>query len=199
MAQAHGTKEALWEFAWQLLLRAKNDRKHPFRTPVFCTVSPTLHPRSRTLVLRNVLRDEARLWCYTDRRSQKAVDISTNPKVAWTFWSPKQQLQVNVAGTAAWLNEGRANQFFKSMPKHGRKAYATLSAPGSPQQELTSGLPDNWEDIDIEATKYAAAYFGVLVTQMERLEVLQLSRSGHQRLLGTRGHGGNWTLDWLTP
>ena len=199
MSTIINAKKALWEDAWQLLIRGKADRKHPFHTPIFCTVSPTLHPRSRTLVLRNVLRPQAELWCYTDRRSQKATDIAQNPAVAWTFWAPKPQIQINVAGQAHWLEQDKAREIFSSMPQYSRKAYATLSPPGKSQPLPEDGLPANWEDRNLAETNYAADNFGVLITSMERVEVLKLSRDGHLRLLGTRIDNQNWKLDWLIP
>lgn len=199
MKAANSTKEALWEDAWRLILRGKVDRKHPFHTPVFATVSPTLHPRSRTLVLRNVVRDKAEFWCYTDRRSQKAEDIAHNPAVAWTFWAPKPQIQINVSGKAHWLETEQAHKLFSSMPQHSRKAYATLSPPGKVQAEPEDGLPEDWQDRELSATDYAADNFGVLVTAADRIEILKLSRAGHLRLLGTRIDGQNWNLHWLIP
>ena len=199
MNSKNNTKDSLWETAWQLLKRGKADRKHPFYTPVFCTLSPTLHPRSRTLVLRNVIRPQAELWCYTDRRSQKALDVTQNPTVAWTFWAPKPQIQVNVSGSTRWLAEPQAQDLFLSMPQHSRKAYATLSAPGHPQEVPDSGLPENWEDRSLTETNYAAKNFGVLITEMSSMEVLKLSRDGHQRLLGTMQSNKDWHLDWLIP
>ncbi len=199
MVKRHRTKELLWDYAWQLLVRSKNDRKHPFHTPVLSTVSPIMHPRSRTLVLRNVLPDTGQLWFYTDRRSQKATDLERTPLVSWTFWSPKQQIQVNIAGKTTWLAKDAADQLFINLPKHSRKAYATLTPPGKPQEEATDGLPPDWEAISLEETSYAADYFGVVVTTITHMEVLQLSRDGHQRLLGRRTSENDWDLQWLIP
>lgn len=192
-------KEALWETSWNLLKRGKVDPKHPFSTPVLCTLTPTLHPRSRTLVLRKVLRPEAQLWCYTDRRSQKAQDIAAHPAVSWTFWAPKPKIQLNVFGQAHWLATEKAQAIFRSLPQHSRKAYATLSAPGHPQQLPSDGLPENWDSRDLQQTNYAAANFGVMVTQIESMEILQLSREGHLRLRATRDLAQTWQLQWLVP
>lgn len=199
MSAQNTPKSTLWEAAWQLLKRGKADRKHPFYTPIFCTVSPTLHPRSRTIVLRNVLRRQAQLWCYTDLRSQKAKDVAHNPSVSWTFWAPKPQIQINVSGVAYWLEADKAGQLFQNMPQHSRKAYATLSPPGQPQAIPEDGLPNDWDSRELLQTNYAAENFGVLITTMKNMEVLKLSRDGHQRLLGTKKHEQSWKLDWLIP
>jgi len=125
--------------------------------------------------------------------------MAKNPRVAWTFWAPKPQIQVNVSGSARWLAEQPAKELLLTKPQHSRKAYATLSAPGHPQTTADSGLPENWDDRSLAETNYAAKNFGVLVTDMSSMEILKLSRDGHQRLLGTIDSAKEWHLDWLIP
>lgn len=194
------TLNDLWESAWNLLLRGQSDPKSAFTTPVVATVSPDGNPHSRTLVLRKVLKEKGELWCYTDRRSQKAIDISEGSGVmSWTFWDPKKKVQVNARGPTTWLNEAAAQRRFQQLPKHSRKAYATLAAPGSQQADYSNGLPEDWEKLAGDATEYAAEYFGILCTTLVRVEILHLRREGHQRMLAKRSEDGVWQLCWLVP
>lgn len=195
MNQPFDDLSGLFEAAWSLLLRGKSDRKHPYAFPVLATTSPSSHPRSRTLVLRNALKDSAELWCYTDLRSGKAVDSAA---ASWTFWSPRARIQVNASGPTDWLGAARTDDIFQSIPKHSRKAYATIYPPGSATESLTDGLPRNWEDLTAEETNYAAANFGVLVTTIQEMDILQLHRDGHRRMRATRT-GGEWVFTWLIP
>lgn len=189
----------LFDAAWSLLLRGKNDRKHPYAFPVFATSSTASHPRSRTLVLRNARKDNAELWCYTDRRSHKAAGLGAGGGPAsWTFWSPRARLQVNAAGPTNWLDAEATGQIFASLPKHSRKAYATLHPPGTPAGTLTDGLPPDWNDRPLAATDYAGNNFGVLVTRIGTMDILQLHRNGHRRMRAARTDG-QWTLSWLVP
>lgn len=189
----------LFEAAWSLLLRGKSDRKHPYAFPVFATTSPAAHPRSRTLVLRNALKDSAQLWCYTDRRSRKAEDLASEKgQAGWTFWSPRARIQVSASGPTDWLGTARTEAIYQSLPKHSRKAYATLSPPGTATDSLTDGLPTNWEDLPLEETDYASANFGILVTTIEEMDILQLHRDGHRRMRATR-NGNDWSFTWLIP
>lgn len=199
MTTAKVTKDTFWDQAWEALLRGKADRKHPYHTPVFSTLSPTLHPRSRTLVLRKVLRATGELWCYTDRRSRKAADIAEHPGVSWTFWNPRQQLQINASGTATWLAASESEQIFHQLPHHSRKAYATLAPPGQPQAAPTDGLPPNWSKRSLAATDYAAENFGVLVTHLQAIDILRLDRQGHLRLSARRQNDASWLLEWIIP
>lgn len=191
----------LWERAWDHLIRGQHDRKHPFNLAVTATVSPTLHPRPRTLVLRKALKNEAELWCYTDRRSSKAIDLAQGPGVmAWTFWSPQTRLQLTASGPTDWLNDSRTREIFNSLPKHSRKAYATTLAPGTSVDLYTSGLPANWDDLKPEETDFAVKNFGILVTSLRTVDILELHRDGHRRMRATRSYvDEEWNFSWLIP
>jgi len=194
------TSENLWLKSWELLKRGAVDKVHDFNLGVLCSLTPTLHPRSRTLVLRKVMEEEGELWCYTDRRSAKALSINAGRNaICWTFWSPRHHLQVTASGNAHWLEERESRTIFASLPKHSRKAYATIAPPGSPSIQPTDGLPDDWEQRDLSATDYAAVNFGVLITQLTEVEVLHLSREGNQRLQASREGSEPWRLEWLVP
>lgn len=192
--------EKLWEKAWRLLEQAQKDSKHAFATPVIATVSPSGTPRSRTVILRKADKHNKQLWCYTDRRSIKAQHIAAgNEVLSWTFWAPDQQLQFNCEGKTTWLPEEEAQEIFSTLPKHSRKAYATLAPPGSAQAEASDGLPKDWSARSLDETDETKAFFGVLVTHLIRAEVLQLDRQGHQRLIAQRTSREDWRFGWLVP
>lgn len=189
-----------WHNAWELLKQATENGKHPFSTPVIATSDHQNRPFTRTVVLRKVLPTAGELWCYTDRRSAKAKHLAEgSPYVSWTFWSPDQQLQINCSGPAHWLPEDEAKAVFTALPRHSRKAYASLAAPGTPQATASDGLPDDWTDRSVEQTDYAANNFGILSTKVTRSEVLQLRREGHRRLLAIRNENDVWQFSWVVP
>jgi len=190
----------LWEGAWSLLLRGQSDPKSAFATPVVATVSPDGVPHSRTLVLRKALKEKGELWCYTDRRSQKAIDLSEGSEImSWTFWDPKKKIQVNAIGTTRWLDKEICDERFRQLPKHSRKSYASLLAPGRVVKEYTDGLPENWQQRDLSETDYAKENFGILSTRIEQMIILQLRREGHRRMLAERIKDSKWQFIWLIP
>ena len=192
--------QVLHDAAWSLLLRGQADGKHAYATPVVATVGADGTPHSRTLVLRKAIRDTGELWCYTDRRSQKARDLADNPLMAWTFWDKRHRIQVNAVGPTRWLPEAEARARFAALPKHSRKSYATLSAPGTPETDYTDGLPTDWAERPVDETDYAAEHFGVLVTTITRMDILRLRREGHERLRAVRAEGNqSFNLSWLVP
>lgn len=191
---------SIWEDAWRLILRGTADSKHPYATPALGTTDPLHGPRLRTVVLRKADQTSGWLRCYTDRRSIKAQQLgSSNQQAAWLFWDPRSRIQFSCSGTTHWMDEETTQSIFRSLPKHSRKAYATVAPPGSIAREVTDGLPTDWENYDQEQTQYASENFGVLITRIEWAEVLQLQRSGHRRLRADRKDGDEWTLQWLVP
>jgi pyridoxine/pyridoxamine 5'-phosphate oxidase len=192
--------EKLWKKGWELLKRGVVDKRHDYNLAVLCSVNAALHPRSRTLVLRKALEDKGELWCYTDKRSEKAKAVTAGrDTLSWTFWSPRHKIQFSGSGKSHWLGAEESQQLFASLPRHSRKAYATLSAPGSPATDRTNGLPTDWEERSLAATDYAADNFGVLITHLTEVEILFLSRDGHQRLSAKRLPFRTWELQWLVP
>ncbi|MEL7163444.1 MAG: hypothetical protein AAFN92_21985 [Bacteroidota bacterium] len=189
----------LWETAWKLLHRGQADPKHAYRSPVVGTLSPTLHPRTRTLILRKAQPSTGELWCYTDRRSGKAADLAVHPRMSWTFWDPRQRIQFSGSGLTRWLPLRETDERFRQLPKHSRKAYATLAAPGTPLAEAGDGLPADWSQLSEAETDFARDNFGILVTWLDRVEILRLAKTGQRRLLATREAEAEWQLGWVVP
>lgn len=189
-----------WNNAWEQLQQAAEKGKHPFSTPVIATSDHQNRPFTRTVVLRKAFPAAGELWCYTDRRSAKAKHLAEGSSfVSWTFWSPGQQLQINCSGPARWQPEDEAKAVFAGLPRHSRRAYATLAAPGTEQTTASDGLPNDWTDRSVEQTDYAAENFGILCTKVTRMEVLQLRREGHRRLLAIRDENDAWQFSWVVP
>ncbi|NJB85634.1 hypothetical protein GGR26_001379 [Lewinella marina] len=182
-----------------MLRRGAGASAHPFALPTLCTVGPTCVPRPRKVVLRAVNSDTTMLRTYTDRRSVKATHLKEGSEASYVFWDPNQQLQLMTGGPTSWASEEEADAVFAGLPKHGRKAYATEAAPGTPLPSPGSGLPPDWEERDKEATDFARDHFGILVTTLRWADVLHLDRGGNTRMAGTRPLNGDWTWEWVVP
>lgn len=196
----YASPEELWQTAWQLLLRANNDRKHAFRTAAVSSLRPDGTPNARTVVMRKADREAGTLRLYTDLRSDKMTDLDENSQFHWLLWDPKKQLQFGASGPVQRLDRKRELELFHQIPKHGRKAYATTKGPGKTLGKNTDGLPPNWEELGEAETDYAAANFCVLETVLERAEVLSLDRDqGHRRIRATKDSTGRWVPEWIVP
>lgn len=193
--------DTLWDLAWQQLVRANNDRKHPFRVAVISTVDQNGFPRARNVVMRKANRQEGSLLLYTDLRSRKIKEWQHSGTLHWLFWNPKSQLQVGARGTVERVDRAQELALFHQLPKHGRKSYATMQAPAAVGPTTPDGLPEDWPEMTIESTDYAADNFGVFKTNMLTFDILQLSRNeGHRRIAAERATvAEDWSLSRITP
>ena len=171
---------------------------HPFGLVYTASVGGQGVPRQRTVVLRSADRQLAELRTYTDRRSIKARELERNPLLSYLFWDPDTRIQFSGHGPSRWLPRDEARGVFHQLPKHARKAYATEQPPSTPLVRAGDGLPDDWPRRSEQETDYAAANFGVLITQIQYADVLRLDRDHNLRLSASRSQG-QWSLRWVVP
>ncbi|MEO1171915.1 MAG: pyridoxamine 5'-phosphate oxidase family protein [Myxococcota bacterium] len=126
----------LREQIWAKLLRAKADRRSPWRTPVVATVG-TEGPSARTVVLREV---EPNALCFhTDARSEKINELGSNQRVTWVFWDPKGNVQLR-ARTVATLHRDD-DVAARAWSAQGPGAQALFDLPGQPGAPLGDLTP----------------------------------------------------------
>ena len=123
----------LLDGVWTHLTRGKADRRHPARHPVLATVGAD-GPDLRTLVLRAVDRDAARLEFHTDTASPKVAQIEADPRIAAHVWVPNARLQIRARGSARI--EAGDDALFASLPPEARANY-TGPIPGTPLADVT--------------------------------------------------------------
>lgn len=165
---------AMFEMAWQALAAAVVDPNSPFRWPVVATVGLN-GPSARLMVLRSVDRKARTLSFYTDRRAKKVGEVIADPRVAITGYDPEARLQLRFYGMGNLRTGSAVADRWHAIGDSGRRAYATIQAPGSRLDAAGSGLPGEIAHADGEAN---FAVFEVTVTQFEWLE---LASSGHRR------------------
>ena len=188
----------VWERTKQLVREAAAGDSHPFAVPALCSSSPDGHPRPRKVVLRAADEAVTTLRCYTDRRSVKARHLAAGSEFSYLFWDDESRIQFACGGPSRWADEAEADRVFNDLPRHGRKAYATRHAPGTPLPGPESDLPAGWDDFSPEQTDYARKHFGILITELRWGDLLQLHRDGNLRQRGSRA-GRDWTWEWVTP
>ena len=199
------TQQEFWDKAWTLLRRGTVDKRHGFNTGTLSTlyhggaVAGAAIPKSRTVVLREVDARLGTMTCFTDRRSRKVAQLRGVPYASWCFWDLRSKLQITGYGTVTMDTGEAARRRLLALPKHSRRAYATLSAPGSSLGAAQSGLPADWDSLELEQTDYAADNFTILTTTLLEMDILELGRS-HRRLNAARPTGSDdWALNWVVP
>ncbi|MEM6531726.1 MAG: pyridoxamine 5'-phosphate oxidase family protein [Myxococcota bacterium] len=132
--------DVLYDQLWAKLVRAKADRRSPWRTPVVATVSDE-GPEARIVVLRRVEIGEA-LSFHTDARSAKYPQLERNPRITWVFWDPRGNVQLR-ATTVATVHRGDAiaQRAWDTQSPPAQELFAQPGRPGAPFGDSTQ-IPD---------------------------------------------------------
>jgi len=162
-------------------------RGHPFRYFTLATVDVLNQPQSRTVVLREVNKD-LELFFFTDKRSQKIIQLQTNAKVSALFYHPRKLVQVQLTGSAALVQEeDYINSFWSTVTEASKKDYTTSKAPGSTIQrpEEVTYLEENH-------------HFSVIKIVPESIAYLRLKKPNHIRVKYTKVDA-QWKHEFLVP
>ncbi len=165
-------------------IRAKYQKKHPFRYFVLTTTEESGSPRARTVVLRHFDPQEMTLTIYTDQRSQKVKALTQHKEACMLFYDPKKLWQIQVM--TRLIQQSGDSKIFQSLPPPAQKDYTTQQAPGS-----VIANPD--------AVTYLNGqhFFMALTFKILSIESLKLKRPNHVRSLFELQN--KWAGSYLNP
>ncbi len=151
-------------------------------------------PRLRTVVLRRVDRAAGTAGFNTDLRSPKIAEMRAEPRAALLGYDMEAGFQVRLEGSVR-LSPQDGAAWAAALPRsricyrHAWAPGAELARPeeGDPTEEMTAP-----EDADSGLPNFCAVDL-----QIERLEALDLSATGHRRALFLASEG--WAGRWLAP
>jgi hypothetical protein len=187
--------------AWTLLVDGSRNPKDAFYTGTLGTLS-TSGPSLRTVVLRQADPQQRSTVCYSDVRAGKVAEIRGNSAVSWLFWDDARKVQLRLTGRATvHTDDALADGHWQSTSPSNRRSYLAGPAPGSVQPFPTSGLPEGLDTREPTEEESAAGrpYFAVIITQVERLEWLWLTRGGHRRAVFRYAGTEISEAAWLVP
>lgn len=187
----------IWDYTQKQLIRAVNDRKHPFRLPVIGTIG-SQEANLRIVVLRKVLVNPFTLICYTDVRSMKIQELQQNDRLSWHFWNNRQQIQIKASGKVQIeQNTEHTESIWKNMHIGAKASYLTLSAPGSVSDQPKSDLPSDFSEENIN--QFTSENFCIIHCSVDKVEWLQLNRMEHRRAKFELDKNGEWKSHWMIP
>lgn len=179
------------------LTEAVETRKHAFRLMVIGTIGAGA-ANLRTVVLRGFQTDHFMLTFYTDIRSKKIKELQKNPHLTCLFWNPEEQIQLKIIGEIQIeQNTAHTKSVWKKMHIGAKKAYLTLSAPGTIQGNPSNNLPENL--LKMEEGLLNDQHFCIVHCEIKEMEWLQLARSGHVRARFQKDQAQKWKGHWLVP
>ncbi len=178
------------EALYKDLERATADGKHPFRFCYLATTNIDQFPAQRTVVLRRVL-PSGKLLIFTDYRSPKIQEIKQQNQVAILFYHPRRQVQIRFQAIAKIHHQDSlCLTEWNKLGDHGKNDYQTTLPPGT-------DLPD-YEMDDYHNSEFGSDFFSIISLTPVNMEVLQLSRMGHERMAGAF-ENGEWTGRRVMP
>lgn len=195
------TLDELLTTIWKLLDEAQSTPSSPFRTAVIATTTGNASGL-RTVVLRDFNAQTPSLFCHTDRRSAKSLQIAARPHTEWLFHDPDRQLQIRLAGPAQVHTRGeQVRKLWQAVPLRARLGYLVETAPGSLSRKRTTGLPAGVLERYPSAQESEAGFdnFAVIECHIEFVDWLQLGTFGHTRAQFWRQHDSTWKSAWVVP
>jgi pyridoxamine 5'-phosphate oxidase len=168
---------------WILLKTACTERNHGWRLPVLATQAGK-SMRQRTIVLRDVIPHDRRLFFHTDLRSPKVAQIRMNPDASLLFYDHASAVQLQVSGhVSVDTDSPQADRLWEISPPESLRSYLAPQPPGTPADDPDDNLPESVrgripERSEIERGR---CHFAVLIYTVSDIEWLQLDRDGNRR------------------
>lgn len=185
MSDSTITKEEFFENALDEIKRACVDKKHPYRYVALASGS------DQNIGLRNVVLREfnhaKEFILFTDKRSNKIVEIQKNGYARMLFYHPKKRTQISIFGElSVHYEDSFSESYLKGQDDYSLKSYSTIQAPGS----IIEHPEDAWN--------YGKVYFAVLSFNAIKCDILQLGRQGHLRMQAEM-KDQEWRKNWVVP
>ena len=155
---------------WKWISAAPSQLRHPMRAPTVITTTQNI-PNARTMILRDVTPTS--LIFFTDKRSPKVQDIQKNPHTTIHCYDAKKKLQLRIRAQTSLLEEHPDRNRWRSMGLNRFQDYGSALPPGTPVKDAAL-LPASLET--------ARENFCILCAKVAAIELLKLSRDGHQRV-----------------
>lgn len=179
-------KNQFLEEAKRELVYGHAKKRHPFKYFTLATIENGT-PRQRTVVLRKTLTDLSLVF-FTDKRTQKVIEIQQNPSCSALFYNPKKLLQLRIQGTAELITDtAQIATYWHTVQQASKKDYTTSIAPGTPIKNP-----------DAVSYSYEEHHFCPVKIVPNSIEFLQLKRPNHLRVLFTKEQEG-WSGEFLVP
>lgn len=185
---------------WQMLDEAVNSRASECRTPVFICGHNNQFD-GRTVVLRAANQQGGFLQFHADYRSSKIAIIQENEQGVFVFYDRRQKIQLRIKTKCQINYKNKISHESWLKTQHiSRKAYLTVSSPGSVLDKPGTGLTEKHENFlySAEESELGFENFCVFRCNVQTIEWLFLSAKGHRRAKIDYEDTQN-KFTWLTP
>ncbi len=195
------TLTTIWDEIWSFLAEGASSSAHPFYTGALTTIGTT-GPTSRMVVLREATKETLTLTLHSDIRAAKIRDIRANPSVHWLFWNAADQVQLRIS-TLATLHyqDDVARAQWAHLPGLTKGNFSADLVPGGKISDAQTGI-DTYTRVPNPSDENSEAWyrhFVVVQTNVQHVDWLSLSRSGHRRASFDCTSPESCQMSWLIP
>jgi len=176
--------EKVLDDCWTAMAESLTTRDHAFNTAVLATVGPRSRVFQRTVVLRDVDRENLQLIFHTDARSEKFAQIQNKPQVSLLFWDPEKRQQVRIEGEAKVHRRGKfADGEWHRTPVKSRTIYSVVTPPGAVTDGKARFLPRELSGINIDpaALQRGRPNFAAIRINVQSIDWLHIKEREHRR------------------
>lgn len=178
LIESHHSLNEIWDILQKEFSKAVNLKRHPFKYVALSTASAG-QVHSRYVLLRKYLENN-RFLIFTDSRTDKIVDLTTNEGCNLLCYQAGKSLQVRIHGKAIIHHNNSVTQnYWNGVKNHSIKAYTSVLAPGT----IVNNPSEAYDWYGPESSEY----FTIVEIIPNTIEVLQLNLDHHIRDLFTFG------------
>jgi len=154
---------------WRELARAARQSEHAWHVMTLATVDGQ-RADARSVVLRDVVRDERTLLFYTDDRSPKVAQMAARPDGTLLAWSRALSWQLRLRVHLALEDDGLkvSSRWAHMKLSPSAQDYLAPLAPGTPLER--SG-----------ADRATREHFAIVRARVDAIDWLELHADGHRR------------------
>jgi pyridoxamine 5'-phosphate oxidase len=193
---------SLLDAAWATLARGVAESAHGFHHPVLATRGLDGAPAARTVILRDARPTERLLLAHTDIRGPKLAELAADPRVAWTFYDAESRLQLRAIGVARIEHDTPlADERWGASTLSSRRIYLAPNSPGAPADTPSPNLPEDLRGRtpDRARSESGRLNFGVVVSTIHRIDLLELAAEGHCRAIFELPPDAPAIMRWVEP
>lgn len=180
---------------WGSLMVADGDHRSPFSFMQAATIGLDGSPKLRTVVLRRVERNSARIWFSTDLRSPKIAELRKDPRISMAGYDLAERVQIRMEGNAEIDADSTMRlMVWRDTARTTRQGFRSLLPPGTPLD-----APSCTQAIEPTNADDGFENFCLVVMQVTTIDWLDLSSSHQTRAMFHQRQASEWHGTWVSP
>ena len=178
------------QLIWDFFQQGVKNKKSAFHFPTIATCSKKSF-NLRTVVLRQVIREDNIVVFHTDIRSKKITELKSNNKLLLHIYDKKNKIQIQAEGKAKVFYKVKLNKLtWSSLSDNTKSAYLIKETPGKKIANVK----------DFKYLSHDNGYnnFSIVKVKISKIIFLHLSHNGNKKALFKYERKNNKYF-WLVP